>query len=518
MPTTHFGSDHQRILYNSDSGNAFAELWRAAAPMGTMDGAAVAAIVENSIDEMARAGIDSLAVVVSHRFESVLGPSQVLGGEWQLQDKDGGYRSLRESGVDVRQLMAKHCHQRGMEFLGCIRMNDRHSTTLPVGRFIQENPQWHLTQLSGGPGIDFAADPVRQILLDYIEELVDSVEVDGIVFDYMRWCHLFHPGQGAENAHLLTDFTQKTRAVLDAATERLRLGVRVPQTLAECEYLGFDVSAWIRQELVDFVVPSDFFYTDLNTKVEEFVKLTAGTDCKIYPAIHPVTCHGDDVGINDLSHYRAAANNFYAHGAAGVEAYNYQYHWGRRIGRNTPWPAHLWPAALDYLRHLRSAEKIAQHDRHYRYYPLWENSAPTDGEPKDDRIRLDRAAHRASGTQPFRLAEDLSDQNLRATLQFKAVGLSESDSLEIQLNGATIPDIHVTRHYYAGGQNEWQGRELPAHWLYIVDLDYGQQAPLLINGDNQLTVGLAGRQDSGAGMVCIDELEVYIYVRERLDA
>ena len=105
MPTTHPASDHREILYNSDSGNAFAELWQAAAPMGTMDGDAVAAIIENSIDEMARAGIDSLAVVLSHLFESVLGPSQVLGGEWQFEDKDGGYRSLRESGVDIRQLM-----------------------------------------------------------------------------------------------------------------------------------------------------------------------------------------------------------------------------------------------------------------------------------------------------------------------------------------------------------------------------------------------------------------------------
>ena len=31
-----------------------------------------------------------------------------------------------------------------------------------------------------------------------------------------------------------------------------------PQTLAECDYLGFDIPAWIGRELVDFVVPSDF--------------------------------------------------------------------------------------------------------------------------------------------------------------------------------------------------------------------------------------------------------------------
>ena len=523
MPANQPASKHRPILFNSDSGNAFAEFWRAAAPMGTIDANAVTAVVENSIDEMARAGIDSLAVVVSHRFESVLGPSRVLGSEWPLADKDGGYAALRAAGVDVRQLMARHCHRRGLEFLGCMRMNDRHGAPLPVGRFIQDNPQWHLTQLSGGPAIDFAPDPVRQILLHYIEELVDAVEVDGIVFDYMRWCHLFPPGQGAENAHLLTDFTRKTRALLDAAGAargegRLKLGVRVPQTLAECDYLGFDIPAWIGRELVDFVVPSDFFFTDLNTRVEEFVALCAGTDCQIYPAIHPPVCHGDDVGINDLSHYRAAAHNFYAGGAAGVEVYNYQYHWGRRIGRNTPWEAHQWPAALDYLRRLRSAADIARHDRHYRFYPLWQNRSPTGGEPKDDRIHLDRAAPRTSGSQSFRLAEDPGAQNLRATLQFKALALGPGDALEIQLNGSAIAAAQITRHDCAAGQNEWQGRVLPAYWLYIVDLDWKRQTPPLVKGDNELRVTLlAARAEREAGTVCIDELEVYIYVRQKLD-
>ena len=140
MPANQSASKHRPILFNSDSGNAFAEFWRAAAPMGTMDANAVTAIVENSIDEMARAGIDSLAVVVSHRFESVPGPSRVLGSEWPLPDKDGGYAALRAAGVDVRQLMARHCHRRGLEFLGCMRMNDRHGVSA-LSPFFQEHPE-----------------------------------------------------------------------------------------------------------------------------------------------------------------------------------------------------------------------------------------------------------------------------------------------------------------------------------------------------------------------------------------
>lgn len=511
----------RRILYNSDAANAFSEFWSDGATLSKMDGTAVRAIVRRGIDELAQAGVDSLVMVVSDRFRTTWGPSKVLESEWRHpRAQDDGYNSLRdEEKLDFRQLMAELCQQRGMEFLGCIRMNDRHSGH-PVGPFIQENPQWHL-KLTGGPAIDFTPEPVRAKLLAYIEELLATVKLDGLELDYMRWCHMFPPGQGEKNAHLLTDFMQKTRALLDAVAQResrkrLVLGVRVPQTLKECDYLGFDLTTWIKEGLVDFVVPSDFFYTDLNTRVEEFVELAEGTECKIYPAIHPITHRGDDVGINNLSHYRAAAQNFFAKGAAGIEAYNYQYHWGRRIGRDTPWSGYMWPAALGYLRHLRDPQDISTHDRHYRFYPLWgieEGVAPTGIDVKNDWIKLDRGKTDPSGTQLFRLAEDLRTPKVRATLQFKAVGLKEDESLEVRLNGSVVPDNQTTRRFDANGQNQWEGRVLHPFYLYMIDLNGNLRKPPLINGDNELTVRLINKNDQMQEKVIIEELEVYIYLR-----
>src|SRR3972149_927983 len=128
-------------------------------------------------------------------------------------------------------------------------------------------------------------------MLAFDKEVLDAYDVDGLEYDYMRWCHMFKPGEGKKNAQLLTEFTRKTRKQLDEAAKRrgcgrLVLGVRVPQTLEECDYLGFDLAVWIKEGLVDYVVPSDFFHTDTNMKTEDFVKLANGTECKIYPAIH----------------------------------------------------------------------------------------------------------------------------------------------------------------------------------------------------------------------------------------
>ena len=522
MSAADFPKNERRILYNSDSGNAFSEFWHNRA----VNPEEMKAIMEDSIDEMAAAGIDTLATVVWARFEAMV-PSKVMPDPFRWVSGAQGYMTLAEAGYNPVDIMIDRCHEHGMEFIACFRMNDRHGGA--VGRFISDHPEWQLKRVGGGPPVNYAYEPVRQEILAYIEELLASYDVDGIEFDYMRWCHMFEPGEGQQNAHLLTDFTRKTRQLLDAAAQqrgrsRLILGVRVPQTLEECDYLGFDVATWIKEGLVDYVVPSDFFYTDINAKTEDFVELTEGTNCKIYPIIDPALCWGDRVGVANLANYRAAAQNFYAYGADGIQTYNYQWHWDNqriwgypeskprpaRAGRISP--AYMWPAALGYLRELRDPQTVSQGDRHYLFHPLWEKGAPT-GTVKDDRIHLDRAQTGAQSSQRFRVAEDLSNPKLRATLQFKAVDLAKDESLEIRLNGTVVPGRYTTRRLFSDGQSAWHGRELAAYYLYVIDLDWGMLDPPIINGDNELTVRLLPAQGQGEGLVTIDALEVYVYVR-----
>jgi hypothetical protein len=113
------------------------------------------------------------------------------------------------------------------------------------------------------------------------------------------------------------------------------------------------------------------------------------------------------------------------------------------------------------------------------------------------------------------LAEDLSEKRLRATLQFKAVGLAADESLEIALNGNPVPNRLITRHYDQDGQNRWEGKVLPAFHLYTLDLESGSPKPLLTYGDNRLEVRLTGNSPGKKGEVTLDELEVYVYRRER---
>jgi hypothetical protein len=314
---------------------------------------------------------------------------------------------------------------------------------------------------------------------------------------------MFKPGEGKQNAHLLTDFTRKTRKQLDKAAkrrgcDRLEFGVRVPQSIEECDYLGFDVATWIKEGLVDFVVPSDFFHSDINMKTDDFVKLAKGTGCKIYPAIHPMIsmdAPNEHYRLMNLANYRAAAQNFYGFGADGVSPYNYQRGFQRRAAahRSSSNAAYMWPAALGWLRELRYPGQVSQRDRHYLFYAVYKKprKSPT-GFSNDDNIYLDRAQPGQEESRRFRMAEDFSNPHLRTTMQFKAIGLADGEKLDIKLNGQQVPIDYITCVQDKNGQNVYEGDTLPPFHLYVIDMNWettGRKQPLVF-GDNQLSVSL----------------------------
>ncbi len=474
------------------------------------DVAGIQRLLEDAVDEHARAGVDSYVQVVFANFRANLPSSDVLpttrwgfSAEWQ--------EKLKAADVDLMRVIMDRCRERGIAFLACLRMNDRHGHAVKA-EFWKEHPQWRLEDYRGG--LDYKHEGVRAKLLAFIEELLGRYDVDGIEFDYMRWCHVFSREEAEGNAPLLTDMTAKVRKLLDDAARRrgakhLRFGVRVPPTLEECRGLGFDVAAWVKQGLVDYIVPSDFFHTDIDTRVEDFVTLTEGTDCEVYPAIHPLIGRGNQRNLMKLINYRAAAQNFYARGAHGISPYNYMYTWDKRRSPGYEGSGVRWPAALGWLRELADPARVAARDRHYLFHTMWDQGAPT-GYDKDRRINLTQAE--PAGGQSFRVCEDLTDPDLRAVVQFKAVGLDASETLLIELNGRKVEDMQVTRVADPDGQNEYEGRKMGPFHLYVIDVPRGDRDPMLVNGDNELSVTRRAANGTLEGTVTIDELEVYVYV------
>ena len=480
-----------------------------------LDADAVKAFLEEVVDEHAKAKVDRIVHSIFGMpwgtappgFESFYRQPEHW---WYRCDNktDSGIQGFEEAGYDLVQVLLDRSRKDGIQFIGGLRMNDRHGG-IEKRLFCTEHPQWQLTGFRGG--MDYKHEGVRNAVLSFVEEFLQRYDVDGIELDWMRWCQMFKPSEAQKNAPLLTDFIIQMRKLVDDAAEKrgrgkLLLGVRIPQTLAECRMLGFDVKVWVQQGRVDYICPSDFAVMDTNIRTEDFVALTKGTACKVYPSVIPIIRWGNDTHTHSAENYRAAANNFYAFGADGISAYNYQYHW-----RGDRGPEDEWPRALGYLTALRERKAIGSGERRYMYYPLsLVGRLPRQyitGVVKNDRIEILRGCTVPMGSMVLRIAEDLKDPHLSAMLEFKALGLVEADELEISLNGEIVPAAGIRRDFVADGQPAAQGRELPAFHRYRVDLGN----PPLKFGDNRLTVYLL----NSAGEENIDVQEIEILVREK---
>lgn len=471
----------------------------------------VRARLEQIVREHAKAKVDRIVHCV---FALSLG---TVSGGFQSFTRDempdrlyentpAGFQALEDAGYDFVQVLLESSHRNGMEFLGGLRMNDRHRPSTP---FHAAHPEWQLAEYPGA--MDYQHAGVRDAVLGFIDEFLARYNVDGLELDWMRWGPVFRPTEAAQNAPLLNDFIQAIRERLERAAAkrghgRLWLGVRVPQTLPECRALGFDVAAWIRSGQVDYVCPSDFFFTDFNTRTEDFVRLAEGTRCRIYPSLHPLISSGNDHQVQSRESYRAAANNFIGFGAHGVSAYNYQYHWRTDKGREDN-----WPGVMDYLTGVRELADIRRGDRRYLFHPMWQghdgDRSPT-GARQDVRIVLGlilgQSVGAAGGSLDLRLAEDAGSIKDSATLEFKATGLEPNDELAVIFSGGNLSDRPHQRRRVPNGQSALEGRVLPAFDLFHFPL----QSTDVKFGDNRLTVHL--RKKPGTGEVVIQEIEVFV--------
>lgn len=457
----------------------------------------VKAMLESVVDEHAKAQVDRLVHCVFAMCLGTVPPNmQSFAREsWsgQSMNDDTGEVVMEKAGYDLIQVLLDRSHHDGIEFMAGLRMNDRHGDpwTLP---FAQKHPEWRLREIHA---MDYKFDGVRQAVLDVAKELLERYDFDGIELDWMRHCHVFNPDEAEANAHLLNDFMTQMRRLIDDASakrgRRLWLGVRIPATTEECKALGFDVKTWVHDKsiLLDYLCPSDFFYNNLNTRTEDFVAFTEGTSCKVYPSVHPKIAEKHFHDVPSPAAYRAMAKNFYAYGADGISAYNYQYHWRADMGSEDD-----WPSALRTLTELRESGVVSRGNRQYMFYPMWPRGKNPSGTQFDryNSIELIRGSNASRGSLSFRVAEDPLDKHTSSTFEFKVMGMRASDRLRVQLNGVPVPETKMTATLVADGRPESKGRPLPAYHLYRVELSAAAMPPLTRWGDNEVTLELAASE------------------------
>ena len=475
------------------------------------------AAIETLIDAHADAGVDTIAQNVFDRFTHILRPAitEVAYPAYAPRPQTDEHvesafrhhvmtKAMHEAGSDSIQIMLDRCRKLGLTFIAAMRMNDRHPISLKERTYL-EHPEWHLKLQQDGVywdgGFDYSIDAVRERVLTFVSDMLEHYDVDGVEYDWVRWVYVFRPGTEQQNAPLLTDFHRETRRLLDeAATKRgrkLLLGVRVPHIFERCMEAGYDVAPWIKEGLVDYVVPSHFGHMDYNTKVEEFRGLTEGTDCRVYPSTQGHMWTGPcRLDVYRPAHFHAIAHNFYAFGADGIQTYNYQFSTIEQIAPK-----------LRELTPMNDPDDLAGRDREYLY---WRHhgrlQAAGAAAMQYDVIHLPRSESNSSGTFDFRLAEDLAGGKVSALMEFTAAGMTTGDSIAVKINGKNV-DPNGVRRFHIWDGHDHEGKDEPYDLFRIALTD-----PPVKFGDNRLAVSLT-KAGNSEGVIRIEDVSVTVHPR-----
>ncbi|MCK4591110.1 MAG: hypothetical protein KAT86_05095 [Candidatus Latescibacteria bacterium] len=219
-------------------------------------------------------------------------------------DKVWPWLGTFERGTDI---IVEACHAQGMEVWGSLRMNDLHDSfmadrledaAVPIKA---EHPEYliapeqnrhlpdHLSERYLWTALNFALPEVRDYRLRFIEKNASAHDFDGYELDFTRFIWDFPLGEERKHAHLMTDFVRKVRELLDTIGKQrgrpYTLVVHVPDSPSVSLDLGFDVKAWLEEELVDVLVVG-MGYVVYDMKLGEWQELGRQYDIPVYPSLN----------------------------------------------------------------------------------------------------------------------------------------------------------------------------------------------------------------------------------------
>jgi hypothetical protein len=190
-------------------------------------------------------------------------------------------RLLHERGLDPYAVWIARCREKGISPWLSMRMNDVHNVDDPKSyihnHFWVDHPEYWRVPGSAGAWVDRAFDyglpEVREHHMKFIRELLERYDPDGLELDWMRFGYHFKPGQEKEGAEILTAFMREVRELTSTWSMKrghpILLGARVPTHPDAAVGLGMDGVRWVKEGLVDALVPSPFWATtDFDIPIE----------------------------------------------------------------------------------------------------------------------------------------------------------------------------------------------------------------------------------------------------------
>jgi len=294
---------------------------------------------------------------------------------------------------------------------------------------------------------------VRRERFRVFEELLVRYETDGIelnLVDFAPFCLFSQVGRLSE---VLTAWLRELRVVAHKAEEaqgrRKRIYARIPSQSDAWKVLGYDVAAWVTEELVDGLICLPALMEDPMDQAPDIsavVKLTRGTNCRVLPALN------DTLG-RQFEQYAtapmtwAAAANAYDQGADGFGISNYHH-----SPNGWPWTAEEY----EKFRLLGHPDLLATADKLYRVRSMPRGSSGGNWLPGVMPLLPQNLENKKPVEARLRIADDLP--------RWEALGRVASVRLRVRLTNIE-PSLNEVRI-------ELNGRPLPDRMLKLTDLTY----------------------------------------------
>jgi hypothetical protein len=444
-------------------------------------------------------------------------------GDFKLWRHAENLRLAFEAGFEPEQIKVEEARRLGIDFWFRMAMNDWHhlgrdaeDANLWSGEFFADHPEYMIGD-AGARGWpehlwnvlrffqDFAHEEVRVLRRDLTLEACERYAVDGFLFDFMRCPGYFKYGQEESGAALMTELMQQTRAGIDAIAARrgrpIRFAARVPNTVSGSERLGLDVKRWVRDGLVDILVPSSFFAQDTEEDVGEWVDLANGSGVQVYPALEEGHQAGHTRGFNRWFYkppvmtpmsnemLRGLAARHWSKGCDGIYVFNF-------FGVTATYDYDNREAVDDIGSELRLRHK----DKTY--------VVARSGDSFPNCLETVRQLPAVLGSAPLRLAIEVADDAPAAKdrlsacrLQIHPLNMTIYDQIEVSLNGAVLECANPM----LGGQ--YAVRDGAEVWL-----EYDLLEHLPVQGANEVSITVLQRNERLADefQLSIEDVELEV--------
>ena len=285
-----------------------------------------------------------------------------------------------------------------------------------VGDFNKKHPEY---RIDGTVFLDFKHKEVRDFKLAIFREAAEA-GADGIALDFAVYPPYFTKPDPA----IMTQFLRDVRAMLDEVGKTQNRRIQIMARVANVDYmaLGLDWKTWMRERLVDVIVPTKRHQRDhFELCIEEFVSLASQTGVRVIPSIwHALGFVDTDPHPTRKARYDKPKTKgmFYAQalllhraGADGIQLAQSSDGW-----RSRPW-----------FNDLAEPERILFADKHYMVDPV--------------AMRRCRFKESGSRTVGLRIGDDVAaagraSRNVKATLVVYCRPLKPGENLAMRVNGS----------------------------------------------------------------------------------